>query len=153
MAIFHGEITPEMMSTELEKLQQNMSVGAHSTFLGQVRADTVENKSVTHIEYSAYESMAEKRFTEIKENAIQEFNLRELVILHSVGNVRAGRVSLFVIVSAKHRKDTFLALEKVVNLCKYYVPIWKKEVFEDGSYRWVDECEHHHHDHNYEKTK
>ena len=80
---------------------------------------------------------------------IAEFELKELKMFHSVGNVLTGKVSLFVIVSAKHRKDTFDALEKVVNLCKYHVPIWKKEVFEDGTHRWVDECEHHHHEHNH----
>jgi molybdopterin synthase catalytic subunit len=152
MHIVKGEITPEFMVSELAKLDENKTIGAHSTFLGQVRADTIKDQTVSHIEYSAYEPMAEKRFKEIETKMINEFELKELKMFHSVGNVRTGKISLFVIVSAKHRKDTFDALEKVVNLCKYHVPIWKKEVFENGSHRWVDECEHHHHEHNHAKA-
>ena len=58
-------------------------------------------------------------------------------IYHSIGEVKAGEMSLLVMVSASHRRDTFPALKYIVEQIKAKAPVWKKEIYEDESYKWV----------------
>ena len=74
----------------------------------------------------------------IKNQLLEEFSdLKSLKIFHSTGEVPCGGISLLVMVSSGHRKQSFAALEKCVELIKEKLPIWKKEKFSDGTTRWV----------------
>ena len=106
-------------------------------FLGQVRADMIDGKEVQEIIYSAYTEMANPEFSKIREDAFEKYNLSCLHIYHSLGAVKTGEISLFVLVSSKHRKDSFDALEDIVEQIKLKVPIWKKEILADGNPNWV----------------
>ncbi|MEB8346508.1 molybdenum cofactor biosynthesis protein MoaE [Flavobacteriaceae bacterium KMM 6898] len=131
-----GAISPQFIGESIAKHQSKTTIGAHDIFLGQVRADVIEGKTVAGIEYTAYEEMANKKFHEIREKAFEKFNLNCMHIYHSLGTVKAGELCLFVFVSSPHRKEVFVALEHIVEEIKVQVPIFGKELFEDESYQW-----------------
>jgi molybdopterin synthase catalytic subunit len=85
--------------------------------------------------------MALKKLEEVRQEMRAEFGIDDVAIAHRIGPVDIGQISLVVAVASPHRKEAFLACHKVVDRVKEIVPIWKKEVFEDGS-RWVA-CEDH----------
>ncbi len=131
-----GPIAPNFIADAIAKHQSKTSIGAHDIFLGQVRADEIEGKTVAAIEYTAYESMAEQKFDEIREATFSKFNLTCMHIYHSLGTVGVGELCLFVFVSSPHRKEVFDALHYVVEAIKKEVPVFGKEVFADDSYQW-----------------
>jgi len=131
-------ISPSFVSEELLALQSEINIGAHNFFLGQIRADHINGKEVTAIDYTAYEEMANKQFDTIRSMAIKKFNLSHAAIYHSLGVVKTGEICLFVLASAKHRKEVLLAIEYMVELIKKEVPIFGKEMFEDSSFQWKE---------------
>ena len=140
--ISHDPLEPERITSVV----RNDSNGAVVTFLGTTR-DNFQGKRVVTLEYEAFEEMAIKKMEEIREEIQAEFAIEDVAIAHRIGAVPIGQISLVVAVASPHRKEAFLACHKAVDRLKEIVPIWKKEVFEEGS-RWVA-CEDHefpHHD-------
>jgi len=131
-----GAITSEFIGNSIYKHQTKTSIGAHNIFLGQVRADVIDGKTVSAIEYTAYEDMANSKFHEIRESAFEKFDLTCMHIYHSLGKVNAGEICLFVFVSSPRRKVAFEALEFIVEAIKSDVPVFGKEIFEDESHQW-----------------
>jgi molybdopterin synthase catalytic subunit len=131
-----GAISSEFIGKSIAKHQSKTTIGAHNIFLGQVRADKINNKTVMAIEYSAHEDMANQIFHEIRESAFQKFNLTCMHIYHSLGLVKAGEICLFVFVSSPHRQEVFKALTFIVEEIKAKVPVFGKELFEDNSHQW-----------------
>ncbi|MEQ3656561.1 MAG: molybdenum cofactor biosynthesis protein MoaE [Dokdonia sp.] len=131
-----GAISSDFIANSIAKHQSKTGIGAHNIFLGQVRADEIDGKTVSAIEYSAYEEMANKKFHEIREATFEKFNLTCMHIYHSLGEVKVGEVCLFVFVSSPRRKEVFKALEYVVEAIKADVPVFGKELFEDASHQW-----------------
>lgn len=112
--------------------------GSLFVFSGIVRKDETEGGVVKEIIYETYREMAEKEIDKIKKVAMRKFGLKEIHIKHRIGNVAAGEASLVVAVLTPHRKEGIIAIDFVIDEIKKRVPIWKKEIFEDGSYRWVE---------------
>jgi len=133
-----GPVRPESIAEQISRQQKFRKRGAHAIFLGQVRADEKEGKRVKEIVYSAYQAMAEREIEKIRLAMMEKFGLDELEIFHSLGTVRAGEISLFVLASSGHRKAALSSIEEIVNTIKTNVPIWKKEILEDQSHRWVE---------------
>ncbi|PRX57260.1 molybdenum cofactor biosynthesis protein MoaE [Flagellimonas meridianipacifica] len=131
-----GAIPPSFIADSIAKQQSKTQIGAHDIFLGQVRADIIEGKTVTAIEYTAYEEMANLKFDEIRESTFEKFDINCIHIYHSIGKVRVGEICLFVFVSSPHRKTAFDALQYAVEEIKAEVPVFGKELFEDDSYQW-----------------
>ena len=131
-----GAILPEFIANAIAKQQSKTQIGAHDIFLGQVRADEIEGKTVSAIEYTAYESMANQKFQEIREATFEKFELTCMHIYHSLGTVAIGEICLFVFVSSPHRAVVFEALQFVVEAIKKEVPVFGKELFKDNSYQW-----------------
>ncbi|MEZ4795432.1 MAG: molybdenum cofactor biosynthesis protein MoaE [Flavobacteriaceae bacterium] len=131
-----GPISPDFIADSIAKHQTKTSIGAHTIFLGQVRADTINGKEVTGITYTAYEEMAHEKFHEIRETSFEKFNLTCMHIYHSLGMVKAGEICMFLFVSSTRRKEVFKAMEYLVNEIKEKVPIFGKEFFEDASHQW-----------------
>lgn len=131
-----GAISSEFIGESIAKHQSKTSIGAHNIFLGQVRADEVDNKTILAIEYTAYEDMANKVFHEIREATFEKFELTCMHIYHSLGTVKAGEICLFVFVSSPRRKEVFKALEYVVEEIKAKAPVFGKEIFEDETHQW-----------------
>ena len=114
--------------------------GAVVTFLGTTR-DNFDGKQVLTLEYEAFDEMAIKKLEEVRQELLAEFGLDEIAIGHRIGTVGIGEISLVVAVGSPHRKEGFHACHKAVDRIKEVVPIWKKEIYQDGS-RWVA-CEDH----------
>jgi molybdopterin synthase catalytic subunit len=131
-----GAISSEFIGNSIAKHQSKKTIGAHTIFLGQVRADEIENNTVVAIEYSAYEEMADEAMQVIRERAFAQFDLICMHIYHSLGEVKAGEICLFVFVSATRRKEVYAATEAIVNWVKTEVPIFGKELFENDSFTW-----------------
>ena len=135
-SFIQGAIAAEFIGNSIAKHQSKTTIGAHNIFLGQVRADEIEGKTVVAIEYSAYEEMAEQSFYEIREAAFAKYDLTCMHIYHSLGLVKTGEICLFVFVSATRRKVVFEAIEFLVEEIKQKVPVFGKEIFEDERYTW-----------------
>ncbi|AUC76985.1 MULTISPECIES: molybdenum cofactor biosynthesis protein MoaE [unclassified Olleya] len=131
-----GPISSEFIGTAIAKHQTKTSIGAHNIFLGQVRADVIDNKIVTAIEYTAYETMANEKFNTIREATFKKFDLTCMHIYHSIGTVKAGEICLFVFASSPRRKIVFKAIEYIVEEIKAHVPVFGKEIFEDDTHQW-----------------
>jgi molybdopterin synthase catalytic subunit len=131
-----GAIPPETISVSIAKYQSKTDIGGHSIFLGQVRADEVDGKTVTAIEYTAYEEMAEKELDIIREEAFNNFDLTCAHIYHSLGKIRAGELCFFVFTSSAHRKAAREANRFLVDEIKEKVPIFGREIFEDETHQW-----------------
>lgn len=132
----YGAIQPEKISESIAKHQSKTGIGGHSIFLGQVRADKVEDKIVTAIEYTAYEEMAEQEVDKIREEAFDRFDLTCAHIYHSLGKIRSGELCFFVFTSSAHRKAAREANQFLVDEIKERVPIFGKEIFEDETHQW-----------------
>ena len=133
----------QSVSTEIQNqllAESNAAhIGAQVSFIGCVRADDIDKKQVTGIEYSAYPEMVNKEFDKIITDIKAEFDdVHEVLIRHAIGLVKVGENAMVVTVAAGHRNQVYDALQKTVNLIKERVPIWKKEFFEGDDYRWTD---------------
>ncbi len=134
----NGSITPDFIANSIAKHSSKTDIGAHDIFLGQVRSDIIDDKTVVAINYEAYQEMADDLFYEIREAAFAKYNLVCMHIYHSLGVVKAGEICLFVFVSSKHRKEAFDACKDIVEQIKAMTPVWGKEIFEDDSYVWKE---------------
>lgn len=131
-----GAIAPERIAKSIAAHQSKTLIGAHDIFLGQVRADVVDGKTVRAIEFTAQKEMANTMCHAIKENIFKTYPIHCMHIYHSIGKVNAGELCIFVFVSAGHRRTVLEALQHVVNEIKANVPIFGKEIFEDESHQW-----------------
>lgn len=134
-----GAISPAFIADSIAKHSSRTDIGAHSIFLGQVRADVVDQKQVTAIEYTAYTDMADRVLFTMREEIFAKYPLTCMHIYHSLGQVLAGEICLFVFTSSAHRQAAINACTELVERIKAEVPIWGKEIFEDNSYRWKEE--------------
>jgi len=134
--LIKGAISPQQIANSIAKHNAKKNIGAHEIFLGQVRADVVDSKEITAIDYSAYEEMVEKEIETIRENIINKYQLTCAHVLHSIGRINAGEICFFVFVSSPHRNAAFDACREMVELIKKDTPIFGKEIFKDESYRW-----------------
>ena len=131
-----GAISPEFISDSIAKHAAKKDIGAHSIFLGQVRADVIDGKTVESIEYTTYEEMALEKMAEIREEMFAKFELTCLHVYHSLGIVKTGEICLFVFVSSRHRKNAIDGCEELVERIKKELPVWGKEIMGEGDHQW-----------------
>ncbi len=110
--------------------------GAVVLFEGTVRNQT-GGKSVTRLEYHAYESMALRQLEEVRNQALRDFRIRDIGIIHRLGILCPGECSVAIMAAAAHRAPAFDACRFVIDSIKKVAPIWKKEFYEDGAV-WVE---------------
>lgn len=127
-----GAISAEKIAQSIQNHSTKTNIGAHSIFLGQVRADEKEGSTVKAIEYTTYEEMALQKAFEIREAIFAKYELTCMHIYHSLGEVKTGEICLFVFTSSKHRKMAIDACEELVERIKKELPVWGKELMEDG---------------------
>ncbi|HXV64607.1 MAG TPA: molybdenum cofactor biosynthesis protein MoaE [Vicinamibacteria bacterium] len=114
----------------------SQSDGAIVAFSGIVRG-TNQGKKVLFLEYEAYPEMAVKMMERIGDEIRATWGLQSVRIQHRVGRLNVGETSVVIVVSSPHRDDAFAACQYAIDRLKRIVPIWKKEVFEDGEV-WVE---------------
>jgi molybdopterin synthase catalytic subunit len=134
----NGPISPAFIAQKIQAHQHKTNIGGHSIFLGQVRADIIENKKVTAIDYSTYQDLALEKMHIIRENIFEEFDLTCMHVYHSMGKVNAGDICLFVFTSSAHRQAAIESCNELVERIKKELPIWGKELFEDETYQWKE---------------
>ncbi|MEL6534864.1 MAG: molybdenum cofactor biosynthesis protein MoaE [Bacteroidota bacterium] len=109
--------------------------GGIVVFVGTVRNAT-QGKSVQYLDFEAYAPMAVSEMRKIADQASQQWSLHKMVIHHRTGRVPIGEEAVVIACSSAHRKEAFAACQYAIDTLKETVPIWKKEVFEDGEV-WV----------------
>ncbi|QNF33416.1 molybdenum cofactor biosynthesis protein MoaE [Adhaeribacter swui] len=114
---------------------QSDGAGAVNVFIGTVRNNT-QKKPVVRLEFEAYESMAVKKMQELADMASERWPVLKVAIVHRTGVLPIGEAAVVIAVSTPHRKASFEACEFIIDTLKEIVPIWKKEIFEDGEV-WV----------------
>lgn len=111
--------------------------GATAVFIGTVRSNN-EGRDVTAIEYSAYEEMAAIEMTSILAEARDRFGIADAVLEHRLGRLAVGEASIGVAVAHPHRAGAMDALRYIVDETKRRAPIWKMELYVDGTREWVE---------------
>lgn len=109
--------------------------GAINVFIGTVRDET-KGKKVVQLEFEAYEIMALNEMQKIAGDVMQKWPVNKILIHHRTGKLNVGEVPVVIAVSAAHRDAAFEACRYAIDTLKQTVPIWKKEVFDDGEV-WV----------------
>lgn len=113
--------------------------GAVVLYLGTVRQTPAGGgrKRVVRLEYEAFDAMAVAKLREVRAEALRRSGARQLVLHHRVGNFRVGEDVVLCAASAPHRSQALEAVRFSIARMKQTVPIWKKEVYADGSQKWV----------------
>lgn len=109
--------------------------GAVAAFAGTTRVRS-RGRTVVHLEYEAYEGMAEATMARLADELKARYDLCDVAIHHRVGRVGIGETSVVIAVSAPHRADALAACQDAIDTLKVSVPLWKKEVYEDGE-QWI----------------
>jgi len=133
-----GAISAVFIADSIAKHSSKTEIGGHSIFLGQVRADEIDEKQVAAIDYTAYEELALAQMHQIREDVFSKYPLSCMHVHHSLGVVNAGKICLFVFTSSKHRKPAMDACDELVERIKAELPIWGKEIFADASHQWKE---------------
>ena len=133
----HARITREKIRTPdvLERIKRPED-GAAVVFEGVVRNHT-RNRRTLYLDYEAYEAMAIRELEKLAVQALSEFAIRDIAIVHRLGRLQIGEASVLIVVASSHRGAAFEACRSVIDTLKRTVPIWKKEYFEDGAV-WAD---------------
>ena len=131
-------ISTSFISDRIQKHSTKTNIGGHSIFLGQVRADVIDSKMVSAIEYTAYKEMALEKMDMIREDIFSKYPLICMHVHHSLGLIKTGEICLFVFTSSVHRKHAINSCEEIVERIKTELPIWGKEIFEDDTHQWKE---------------
>lgn len=115
----------------------SLSSGAYCSYEGWVR-DHNEGKAVAELHYSGYESLAPSIAQSILEEAKSKFQVEGASIVHRIGPLKIGDIAVWCGVTSHHRGDSFLACRYIIDNVKHRLPIWKKEIYTDGSEAWIE---------------
>ena len=132
-----GAIPPAFLADSVAKHAGRTDIGGHELFLGQVRADVIEGRTVEAIEFSSYRDMANEQMTVIREEAFARWpQMTCLHVHHSQGVIKAGELCFMVFASAPHRQQAREAVAFVTDEVKKRLPIFGKEILSDESHLW-----------------
>lgn len=131
-----GAISNSLMLQMQE--ETTTSDGAILTFTGKVRADKTGGKEVCSIEFTAQKQIAEQVSETLIRKCIDKFGITGAEVRHSLGNIAAGETCFFVLVKSAHRKEAYRALPWLVDNIKSKCPIFGKEIFSGGDYKWKE---------------
>ncbi|RLK50488.1 molybdopterin synthase subunit MoaE [Alkalispirillum mobile] len=115
----------------------NPESGALVVFSGTVR-NHHEGRDVKAISYTVYKPLAERVLAEIEREALSRFPIQSCRIIHRIGELEVGEDSVLVVVRSAHRGDAFDAARFAIDTLKQRAPVWKNEVYQDGSSRYQD---------------
>jgi len=115
---------------------KNPNAGAISSFQGVVRKNNL-GKKVLRLEYQSYDRLAQKEGGNIINEALESFDIETAYCMHRTGVLEIGDIAVVVIVLAGHREDSFKACRYIIDEVKLRVPIWKKEIYQNGDSGWL----------------
>lgn len=126
------------VSTEIDRLLgERRDIGAVVTFTGRVRGDD-DGRAITTLTLEHYPEMTEAEMARIEAEAMQRWPLQAVLLVHRVGELKAGDNIVLVITAAAHRQTAFEAAAFLMDYLKTRAPFWKKETTSDGESTWVD---------------
>ncbi len=126
------------MDEEIDRVKKRSKrIGGIATFLGTAR-DRSQGRDVSSITFEHYEGMAQKKLREIRERALQDFDIIEALILHRFGAIDIGENIVLIVIGAEHRADAFKACKWCIDELKQITPIWKLEQTPEGEV-WVEQ--------------
>jgi len=126
------------IDAEIDRVRRRSKrIGGIATFLGVAR-DRSRGRDVSGITFEHYEGMAQKKLREIRERALKDFDVLEVLILHRYGPIDIGENIVLIVVGAEHRADAFKACRWCIDELKQITPIWKLEQTPQGEV-WVEE--------------
>jgi len=117
-------------------LLSNRDAGAYVVFLGKVR-ERSRGRRVKKLVYEVYEEMALREMESIRREAMEKFGILDMLIWHRFGELPVGEDTILVIAVASHREEAFRACAWAVDEVKHRVPVWKREITEDGVF-WIE---------------
>lgn len=117
--------------------RRSKRIGGIAMFLGTAR-DRSKGRDVDGITFEHYEGMAQKKLREIRERALKDFEVIEVLVLHRYGEIGIGENIVLIIVGAEHRAEAFRACKWAIDELKQITPIWKLEHTPEGEV-WVEE--------------
>ncbi|MBK8574895.1 MAG: molybdenum cofactor biosynthesis protein MoaE [Elusimicrobia bacterium] len=123
----------------IEERARETEPGAVVSFQSVVRLDRTQEGPVTALEFEAYEAMGELEMNRILEEVERRWPGTRMLCQHRLGRIPVGETSLFLVVSSPRRVDAFSACHYALEQMKGRVPLWKKDVFSDGSSRWSED--------------
>ncbi|MDP3723703.1 MAG: molybdenum cofactor biosynthesis protein MoaE [Candidatus Omnitrophota bacterium] len=123
--------------TYLNRWASHDGCGAVVTFVGVVRADQDGRRAVRALCYETYPEMAEPLIHRLADDAKARWSLDGVQIQHRLGLVEVGHISVVIVVAAQHRAEAHAASQHLIERIKQDVPIWKQELFEDGTSQWM----------------
>ena len=132
IALTHTLIDYQALTESVRSTQS----GAVVLFLGTVREMTEGRRTVT-LEYEGYPQMAEAKLAELESQVRSRWPIDQVAIIHRLGHLELGDISVAIAVSCPHRKQAFEAGQFLIDELKVSVPIWKKENWDDGTTEWV----------------
>lgn len=134
-----GAILPAFIAESVQKHASRTDIGAHEIFLGQVRADVIEGRTVAAIEFTAYREMAGDEMALIREEAFVRWPaITCLHVYHGLGMIKVGELCFMVFASAPHRQQAREAVSFVTDEVKKRLPIFGRELFADGGHIWKE---------------
>jgi molybdopterin synthase catalytic subunit/molybdopterin converting factor small subunit len=131
---FRLSVDPLSLDAVVDEVRSDRA-GAIATFVGTTRVES-RGHTVQHLDYEAYEGMAEQVMAEIAAALKERYDLCDIAIHHRTGRVEIGEASVVIAVSAPHRREALAACKDAIDTLKERVPLWKKEVYEGGE-EWV----------------
>ena len=131
---FRLSADPLLLDAVVDEVRSDHA-GAIATFVGTTRRES-RGRSVLHLDYEAYEEMAEQVMAQIAAGLKRRYDVCDIAIHHRTGRVEIGEPSVVIAVSAPHRQDALAACRDAIDTLKEQVPLWKKEVYEGGE-EWI----------------
>ena len=118
------------------ELLADVDSGAHNVFVGRTRRITGDRET-EYLVYESHQEMAEKQLRDLASDALAQWNLRRVVVVHRLGRVDLGEASVAIGVAAAHRESVFAATSFIIERLKQVVPIWKQEHWASGESEWM----------------
>ena len=127
-----------IITDEIEAIKTvSRNIGGITTFLGTGR-ELNKGENITKLKFEHYPDMAEKKLAKIRETAIREFSILDMIIVHRIGEIDIGENIVLIVAAGEHRIETFKACEWAIAELKRTTPIWKKETTSSGDV-WVSQ--------------
>ena len=127
-----------IVTDEIEAIKKvSRNIGGITTFLGTGR-ELSKGENISQLNFEHYPNMAEKKLEEIRAQAIKDYGIIEMIIIHRIGEIDIGENIVLIVAAGEHRKETFKACEWAIAELKHTTPIWKRETTSTGEV-WVQD--------------
>ena len=127
-----------VVTDEIEAIKKvSRNIGGITTFLGTGR-ELPKGENISKLDFEHYPKMAEKKLEEIRIQAIKDYGIIEMIIVHRIGEIDIGENIVLIVAAGEHRKETFKACEWAIAELKRTTPIWKRETTSTGEV-WVQD--------------